>query len=186
MNEPLKQRLVGAGVLLGLAVIFLPPLVDRSTPAKKSVKVIIPAQPKITVRHHLNVLKLPPAIVVANEKKKVVTKQPILVKPTREKVKTTTVAVTSKALVVAKEKTDLAVWVVQLASFKSKDNAYKLRDKLRKKKYDAFVQRVLIDKRTLYRVRVGPELKRESAEKILKRLQAETQLKGVIKKHSRS
>ncbi|NOX07936.1 MAG: hypothetical protein GXP22_00330 [Gammaproteobacteria bacterium] len=189
MNEPLKQRLVGAAVLIGLAIIFVPSLIDRSDPVNGDTLPAIPQQPKLKVRSHLHVLKLPPPIQADKEMREVavdvIKKAPAMVKKVAVEVKKAVVEI-KKAPVLKKKIAKLDAWVVQLASFKKKENAYTLRDRLRKKRYDAFVQRIKMDGGVVYRVRIGPELKRESAEKLLKRLMKETKLKGIVKKHSRT
>jgi cell division septation protein DedD len=77
-------------------------------------------------------------------------------------------------------------WVVQVGSFSSVDNARKLRDKLRKQGYTAFVDTGSTGKKTLYRVRVGPEVKRQAAEKTRDRLNKRLQIQGVIRPHELS
>jgi DedD protein len=58
-----------------------------------------------------------------------------------------------------------------------------LRDKLRKNGFTAFVEKYRERGKSSYRVRVGPELKRENAEKHLVQLKSKLQLKGIIMGH---
>ncbi|MCC5868213.1 MAG: SPOR domain-containing protein [Gammaproteobacteria bacterium] len=69
--------------------------------------------------------------------------------------------------------TDGANWVVQLGSFGDRDNAERLAEELRGKRYQSFVTRVDTDGRTLHRVRVGPGGAREEADRLLERLRAD-------------
>jgi DedD protein len=75
-------------------------------------------------------------------------------------------------------------WVVQVGSFAQSDNALALRDKLRAKGFTAFVEKLKTDTGTVYRVRIGPELKRESAEEQLQRLQRDMKMKGIVIGHT--
>ncbi len=62
------------------------------------------------------------------------------------------------------------MWAVQLGSFSNKDNAEKLAADLRKQGYAAFLSQLQTDKGQLHRVRIGPQKDRESAEAMAGRL----------------
>ena len=83
----------------------------------------------------------------------------------------------------AKESTKKPIvsgWAVQLGSFSVQKNAVKLRDSLRKKGYASFVEESTQNGKTSYRVRVGPELTRELADDMKKKLKAETKIDGFV------
>ncbi len=71
-------------------------------------------------------------------------------------------------------------WMVQAGSFKVAQNAEFLRDELRGRGYDARVEQAVVDQRTLYRVRVGPQISRGESAKVRDRLQRDTGIKGVV------
>lgn len=72
-----------------------------------------------------------------------------------------------------------------MGSFSEQSKAIALRDRLRKAKFPAFVERFVgPDKRSMFRVRVGPELDRSKAEAMQKRLQEQQHLKGFVTEHS--
>ena len=71
-------------------------------------------------------------------------------------------------------------WVVQLGSFSKEQNAWALRDKLRNKGYHAFVERVSEGSKMVIRVRIGPELQRANAEAVQQKLEKEMKIKGVV------
>ena len=71
-------------------------------------------------------------------------------------------------------------WAVQLGSFSVQKNALKLRDSLRKKGYASFVEELTKNGKTSYRVRVGPELTRELADELKKKLKTETKIDGFV------
>lgn len=61
-------------------------------------------------------------------------------------------------------------WTVQVGSFSQAANAENLRERLREQGFDAFVSRVATDAGTMHRVRVGPVPERAAAEQLLARL----------------
>ena len=70
-----------------------------------------------------------------------------------------------------------------MGSFAQKKNALALRDKLRKYKYRAFVEAIKTNGTWNYRVRVGPEVRRSSAEATQKKLQSKLKINGVVMGH---
>jgi cell division septation protein DedD len=54
---------------------------------------------------------------------------------------------------------------------------------LRKNGFSAFVEKYTDNGSTSYRVRVGPELKRETAERHLAQLESKLKLKGIVMGH---
>jgi len=185
LNERLKQRLVGAVVLVSLAVIFIPMLLDggeRSTMPMFGSN--IPEKPD----YQFEPLEIPlqPVPPIAEERPVLIDKpEPA---PEAEAPRPTSEAKAPPAAPNTQPQpsadTDKTVgWVVQVGSFSRSDNALALRDKLRSKGFTAFVERVKTAEGTIYRVRIGPELKRESAERQLQRLQREMKLKGIVLGH---
>ena len=75
------------------------------------------------------------------------------------------------------------VWAVQVGSFGKRTNALALKEKLRKKKMHAFVERIIRNNMAVYRVRVGPEISRKKAEKLKLKLKNEFKLTGLVVKH---
>ncbi len=74
----------------------------------------------------------------------------------------------------------LHAWVVQLASLSRESNAVVLRDRLRRAGFKAFVERVRVNGKPVFRVRVGPELDRDRAEALRRRLQQTRNLHGIV------
>jgi DedD protein len=62
------------------------------------------------------------------------------------------------------------MWAVQLGSFSNKENAEKLAADLRKQGYAAFLSQLTTESGQLHRVRIGPQKDRDSAEEMAKRL----------------
>ena len=63
------------------------------------------------------------------------------------------------------------MWAVQLGSFSNKENAERLASDLRKQGYAAFLSQLDASSGTLHRVRIGPLKDRDSAEQMAARLQ---------------
>jgi DedD protein len=74
----------------------------------------------------------------------------------------------------------LGNWVVQMGSFSSEQNALRLRDRLRKAGFVTQVEKVLVNGKTLFRVRVGPYLERAEADGDQKKLAETFDLKGRV------
>lgn len=200
MNEQIKQRLVGALVLVSLAVIFIPMLLDgdgQNTMPRYGSN--IPSQPDIDFEP-LNIplqpvatpTQPPPRVVLreepaspemASSTSSVTTPEPETTKPASvAKPASTSTGATSPPT--QPHSQGLAeAWVVQVGSFGNSANALALRDKLRKAGFPAFVLKYQSDGKSNYRVRVGPELKRSKAESHQKRLQQAFSLKGIVMEH---
>lgn len=145
LNDGLKQRLIGAIVLLALAVIFLPVLFDRERiePVDKTSQ--IPAPPEIVT---VNIADpVPPETVgtapppdqmyVPDEEKPVelVPEQPGL-----------------DATGVPKS------WVLQIASYRVDAHAERMRDRLVEEGFSAYTRQSQFEDDTIVRVYVGPKL----------------------------
>ncbi len=62
------------------------------------------------------------------------------------------------------------MWAVQLGSFSNKENAERLASNLRKQGYAAFISEVSTNSGQMHRVRIGPQKDRPSAEQMAARL----------------
>jgi len=71
-------------------------------------------------------------------------------------------------------------WMVQAGSFALEQNATVMRDRLRSRQFGATVQRVLVDGRVLYRVRIGPQSSRSQSEQVRAKLLRETGINGNV------
>ena len=172
MNPRLKQRLVGAVVLVALAVIFVPMILDGADSSMPAFGSNIP--PK--AGYHFEPLDIPsreptpleprPAAIEKEDEPPVTTgpiaevepDAPVNIEEDRE-------AKTDRA-------GEVEAWAVQVGSFSNKGNALRLRDRLRTKGFDVFVEEVKSDGDSIYRVRIGPEASREQAESVKKRVAA--------------
>ncbi len=181
MDENLiKQRLVGACVLVALAVIFLPSFFQKNErvaidttsqipPAPAIETVVIPRpekpegikvpppeelfQPKV-----VDAPKLPP-----KPQSTTPSSEPIaeVKKPVKPKAPPKKIAEKPRL----NEKGAPVGWVVQAASFKAQEGAQKLTDRLLKADYRAYSQSVNTEKGVFYRVFIGPFIDEQRANK---------------------
>ena len=165
MNDGFRQRLVGALVLICLAVILWPivfsnsvkPVVDRQTqippmPQLEKYTIPEPQKPKGIEPVNTDTIAEPPKAVA---KKQQVVEQ-------------------SKAAVkqeAALDKRGLPVsWVLQVASLSQLKSAQDLVNKLKKEGYKSYSTTVNVDNKKVFRVFVGPKFKKEELEKARKRI----------------
>lgn len=204
MNIQLKQRLVGAVVLVALAVIFIPMLLSGKGDLGGSIDGSnIPAEPDfrfppVPVSPKAPPVAAAPVVPLGDEEdespavsgksvpgKKVTDHSPT--KPPEKNVEkapakpiSPPVAKAAPAKVEPAKSGKLSGWVVQVGSFSARENARALRDKLRKQGYASFVESIKGASGRVYRVRVGPELNKAAADKLRQRLVKEAGLKGLV------
>lgn len=196
MEERIKQRLVGASVLVALAVIFIPIILEGPEEEFGPWGTKLPKPPEQELTGEIKPLKLPEhgasepvrRIVLdttqssGQEKKtnkKVATKHKAAKPAGRSKDKPGSNQGSRPAAV----DKGLQAWVVQVASFHEQENAVRLRDRLQKKGYTTFVEQLSADPGSMFRVRVGPELKRSDAQSIRDHIAAEMKLDGLVTRY---
>ncbi len=191
MDERLKQRLVGAAVLVSLVVIIAPIVLDKR-PEKDAMwqDSDIPPRPVNVFRADIEPVReaeildgfTKPAAVPdrapANQQRSPTRRDD---SSARSPVKPAYHSTTEDL-----PRGGLGAWAVQLGSFSKSRNALALRDRLRARGYPAFIEGVRVDDRDVMRVYVGPELLRATAAESRKRLEQETRLKGMIVRYPTS
>ncbi|VAW89000.1 hypothetical protein MNBD_GAMMA18-2192 [hydrothermal vent metagenome] len=204
-NNRIKQRIVGAVILVSIAVIVLPMILSESGEREISSS-NIPQKPENWVKTEiipLEIKKLPdPADSVqrrvdqkSNSAESANIKEPseiIMASPVEEAVtapeakpvvkpkppKTVSPREPKKPEVIA----TVSGWVVQVGSFSSQSNAMALRDKLEASGFNTFVERV-DGNNIVYRVRVGPEIKKAQAQVVKAALKEKMALDGLVIRH---
>lgn len=192
MDPQLKQRIVGAVVLISLAVIVIPILLDGDgRPGLLAGKSNVPARPS----YQFDALELPLDVPDTGEKQRPsVNTVPPMVDPAGEKpvVKSTKVINERSPVLMAQGRTtekspplseanpSSGAWVVQMGSFGSEKNATALRDRLRKAGHSVHLETLAHNGERHYRVRLGAVAGREAAEKLQQRVAKELALKGVV------
>lgn len=74
-------------------------------------------------------------------------------------------------------------WVIQVASLATSESAAELEAKLRKGGFSAFVEKAEVNGKLYYRVRVGPEVDRTSAERTAARLHERFKLETLVQSY---
>ncbi|HEX7027155.1 MAG TPA: SPOR domain-containing protein [Gammaproteobacteria bacterium] len=187
VEAPLKQRLVGATVLVALGVIFIPMLLEGSKEdARLTVSMEIPPQPSQKFEDRL---ETPPKAAETQPL------QPLDQATAPVKRQVSPEVQSSAASSEATSKTEKAVsrettkdspggvsgqWIVQAGSFSREANATVLRDQLKAKGFKAFVENAGTSAGTVYRVRIGPVEEREAAEALVKRLNSSGNYHGMV------
>ena len=183
-----KQRIIGAIVLVALAVIFIPILLPGHRDLGFSeTESHIP--PKPAELENLKVLELEKPLPAPAPRE--IVRTPIDERsPPAPKTESETPAVEPKPAAADKKvstppasqepksdtPTTAKAWVVQVGSFSKRDNALRLRDQLRSKGYKTFVEQISTADKTFYRVRVGPVVSRSNAVALQKELQTKMKL----------
>lgn len=187
--DTLKQRIVGAFVIISLAVIFLPMIFDEPHITESNIIVPVPPRPAFKVieidkpkRPEFNELELNP------DTQKIVEKEPQLISQStdqfansaKQKLESGNTDVLNKSKMEEKpqasKKSDLSssvnhlpvfknVWMVQLGTFSQTENAYQLRDKLRKDGFDGHTKKIDLNGKQAVRVFTGPFVDKAEAEK---------------------
>ena len=201
----IKQRIIGAVVLIALLVIIMPSLLDlrkdydlvvsgSNIPPKpddfrvevlqfdEDAEIKVPAAPAEEI-----VISADAATAGPGEKKIAPDAASAGQADTQERFNEMRNRINdSKDGSVAKAGQAAAeAWVVQLASLTRKQNALALRDRVLDKGLHAFVVSSEADGKVMYRVLVGPELLRSNAEKKRQRLLQEVNLDGLVVKYRR-
>lgn len=71
-------------------------------------------------------------------------------------------------------------WAVQLGAFRTREEADKLRERLRGAQFAAFVDQTSSNGQTLWRVRAGPEAGRDGATRLRDRIKEKLKLDGLV------
>lgn len=197
----LKQRLIGASVLIALAVIFVPMFLDGAGHRERvAMEMDIPPEPDFKFEE-----KLPSLPERGSERLGVPEHQPAFAlqpRPLDSVLPPLKPALLDKPVAKVREnvpppppkakpkpkprpvvKSDTRGWVVQVGSFRQKSNAVALRDRLKVAGYSAFEERVGSRSAPIFRVKVGPERKRDRAMVLKRKLLAKQRLKGIVVSH---
>jgi DedD protein len=191
MDPQLKQRLVGAAVLVALAVIFVPTFLHTSRPASVAVQRDIAPMPadQFSDSAASDGPELEPLVVSEIDKGLDASADALEEQVAPAAGKTTDLAalqapaapvdvpdaspptaVPTDAPVTVPLNPVAGEWTIQLGSFASEGNANGLLAKLQKAGFPAFLAPLERDDRRSYRVRVGQASTREDAERLHARL----------------
>ena len=201
LDKVFKQRMVGALVLIALAVIFLPMLFSRQD-EQRQVQVDAPTAPQAPVMPQVQVEPVPvPEPQVIEQEPELPVEQAVVAAPKPAPAPATVAPVVSKPVAPAKppavtpaqavaqppaklDTTQKRVdpnglpisWSIQLVSLSNRASADNLQKTLRNQGYNAYVR----SSGGMNRVFVGPLLERAEADRMRDILDKQQNLKGFV------
>jgi len=177
MERALKERIIGAIVLVVFVVLVVPVFLDGPPQDGEMVseRVLLPGQEgqdtKTVVLNRERTEPIPAASSGQEEVRQRDTPEPVIADPTpAETVVEDLPARVGEQPAPKPAASTTGMWAVQLGSFSNKQNAEKLAADLRKQGYAAFLSQLQSSSGILHRVRIGPQKDREGAEEMAARL----------------
>jgi DedD protein len=224
MREGAKQRLVGAVVIVALAVIFVPMLFEQESLSPPPIQESIPRAPEYDpdIRSEVFLgpedsgvggvddaeltesqplpLPLPPAgdlepaptgeapeevpAGTGSETTSPPSGSPqAAARPAPRPVAAPSLPPVLEPVAPRGAADGMPSWVIQVASLATPESAGELEGRLRKNGFSAFVEKAEVNGKLYYRVRVGPELDRASAERTAAQLRERHKLDTLIKNY---
>jgi len=196
LSTPFQNRLVGTVIVAAVAIIFLPDLLDGDKKTYQEEFERIPSAPKIDFKpEHTNFPTEKLAELSKEEvedEKAVDDDESFNIKNTEEKQET---VIEDKNLSdkesrhtdvkpTPEKATPNIAWVIQLGSFRHKNNVDELVRKLKNAGYTVFTKPIKTRTDTLTKVFVGPELIKSSLEKKIPELKKLTNVEGKVARFS--
>lgn len=187
MDDKLKQRLIGALVLIIAAVVFLPMLLSGQDETV-SVEVEAPEQPVMSSEP---IQSAAPIELPAPEPVNDIPEAEGIPLPVEEEVAEPAISEAPVAEPVPAPEPEAAPapvaptatqgdWVIQLGSFSAVANAEGFKQKLVEQGYNAYTVTAKADGKEITRVYVGPLLDRESANRVRDELSRRHETKGFV------
>jgi len=188
MNQALKQRLVGAVVLLALGVIFLPGLLRESQQAPVNRQSLVPEAPdyqRLAFENPDSPENIEPApdpqtmfLPPSEQPPQDALEQVDIASPEEESASDAAEPGASQPEEPASadepegESAEQMpdAWVVQVASFRSQQRALELRDQLQDQGYRAYKRSATTDSGQVNRVFIGPKIDKETANEVKREL----------------
>lgn len=203
LEERLKKRLTGAVILVGMAIILIPIVLTGPLEREQILVKNIPEKPIVDFESNITSVVNHREQVLTEAKESEDTGSFISQDDHGNHVTSAGATIvedlatgnnsesgTEPSLITVEEgntqvdgNTGLSAWILQLGSFTSESNARSLNQKLRQAGYPAFVELVRKDpgnQITGYRVKVGPEIKRSDAQRLLKNIKNDLGLEGIL------
>lgn len=190
-----KHRVIGAIILVAVAVITVPLILNKNEPAEQDVKpagdtktviaeVPHSAPPAPAPKPPVETTPMPsepPSEISVTQPD--IAPEPPASAPTRAPTKAPT---PDKAQAPAqKSKTAAAQgdkgWFVQVGTFSNPDNARALADKLKRKGYPASLESVRVEQTKVVRVRVGPYPQDAKAKTVQAEIQKGLGIRGIVR-----
>ena len=185
MDRALKERVIGATVLVIIAVLIVPIFLDGRSGEPENVQesITLPGQEGEGIKQKTIVLERDreqpvPAPREGRQEKS----QDLIPQKAETTVATKTESKPPPPQSAPPTQSSTGMWAVQLGSFSNQANAERLAADLRKEGYAAFLSQLQTGSGNLHRVRVGPQKDRASAEAMASKLGAKGH-KGQVVPH---
>ena len=207
MNTALQNRLVGTILVVALAVIFLPDLLDGQKQVQQDIQINIPKPPAPLATHSLREVNIEnikqqaalPVVVediiaddtdvvsddsdtgIGTDSDTQVTPEidtAVATSPPENSKTNLTASLENQTQRLQADPQESAGWVIQLGSFRHQKNVRELFDILEKAGYRTFSRPVETPSGILTKVFVGPEIDQEKLKAALPHLNEITKLKG--------
>jgi DedD protein len=209
VNDILKQRLVGALILLALGVVFWPIIFVEPGDKGPEERASIPPRPAVdtTPVEAPDMAGLPVAAETRAERERDAGASAAGAAPARAELPAETGSVAPveraepepvaavEAAPARRTRTEPpekpvidsdglpVAWILQVASVSSADKAEELRQRLVAMEHKAYVKRIRSGDKSLYRVYVGPKLERAGLEQIQAEIDAEFGVQSMIARY---
>ena len=178
MDRALKERIIGAAVLVVFAVLVVPVFLDGPPEGGDMVseRVPLPGQgaqddSRTVVLERDRKEPVPAAAEQSAPERRQQTAEPTQSAAAEPRPEPKKPAPDPVPQAQPAESSPTGMWAVQLGSFGDQENAERLAADLRKQDFAAFLSQLSTDSGQLHRVRIGPQKDRESAEAMAAKLQ---------------
>jgi DedD protein len=204
--DTLKQRVVGAFVIISLAVIFLPMIFDEPRHQESNIIVPVPPRPAFQVKEIEKPVKpVFQRLQVDLETQKIVEEERGISALSEQNKESQSQGSTENDISTLPEENAKAtlnkerqvselnstptvshlpifknVWMVQLGVFSHTENAYQLRDQVRKDGFDCHTKKINLNGLTAVKVLSGPFVDKAEAEKIKIKLDKKHKLESKV------
>lgn len=203
MDGGLKQRLVGAAVLVIAGVVFIPMLLDEPVQKEDQIEgTNIPTRPDDAFASRIvpietleapladeqapdaQIFQRPPDSLDDSTVEVVDVDELALLEPepteTGEVESQSEGGAATNSQANTGQRLGVSAWVVQLGSFENRENALALEAKLKEQGYNAFVDSPVGRSGEVFRVRVGPELLHSEATRLREELKEKLALEAMV------
>lgn len=177
MNQALKQRLVGALVLIALGVIFLPALFNGGRPQQAELLKNVPPAPDVEPLVFEEPVR--PAGFAETPQKDVTEMYALEPKSSQGE---QAVLKTPPAQPSLNPSGLPNAWVLQVASLSDTKKAEELKKALQAKRYKAFTRTITRDNKKIVRVLIGPEINAEKLSATQKAVDRDFKVKSILVK----
>ena len=195
MEKKIKHRILGILVMMGLVIILFPLFQTANDSSEKSILAQTPAFPNQLTKSE----PIQPEILENFSTQIMTTAETQEIKPKDLNIKTQlsdsritktqtisdvklssktlkTIPTNDKGLIKLKS----TVWVLQVGSYKNRENALRIVNQLRLNGYRAFIQQISTTLGEHTRVLIGPEYKRTTALALAYRLHSELHMPSIV------